>query len=308
MHKITEPGIYRDFPTVDYFADPCPEPSFSQSIGKLIIDQSPMHAKLAHPRLTSPSEGEDEEAEKYVKAQAIGNAAHAMMLSRGNERLAIINETAFRSNDAKKARDDALMVGKVPVLLKHVETASGMVNAAWKQLAKHEAKDAFTKGAGEVMLVWREGDIWFRQLVDWLHDDLRTVDDFKTSAMLVAPHGIGRLMAAADWPLQAAMAERGLDALDPAGAGRRRFRFVAQENAEPFALTVAQIGEGALTMGRKRLQVAIELWGRCIRSGKWPGYINRVVVPDYPTWAETKWLEREVTEFSGEQPNYLMAG
>lgn len=303
---IDKPGIYRDFPSADYFADPCPEPSFSQSIGKLLIEQSPLHAKLAHPRLAPPlAEDAEDEPEKYVKAQAIGNVAHKLMLGRGKE-VDVIDFPDFRKDAAKALRDVSLGAGRVPVLAKHTVIAQDMVDAARLQLETHEAHDAFRSGAGEVMLVWQEDGIWFRQLVDWLHADLRTVDDFKTTGLSVAPHTLDRLMSAADWPLQAAMAERGLDALDPKNAGRRRFRFIAQENKPPFALTVAQIGEGAMTMGRKRLQIAIELWTRCIRAGKWPGYTNRVVMPDYPQWAETRWLEREETEFSGE--NMLMAG
>lgn len=299
-----KPGIYRDFDSAAYYADPCPEPSFSQSIGKLLIDYSPQHARLAHPRLT-PRLADDEEAEKYVKAQAIGNAAHAMMLGRGKI-IATIDADDFRTKDAKAERDSATKAGKTPVLKKHVDAAAEMVMAAWQQLKVHEAADAFRDGAGEVMLVWQEEGIWFRQLVDWLHDDLLTVDDFKTTGLSAAPHAIAKLMADADWPFQAAMAERGLNVLDPKNAGRRCFRFVAQENSPPYALTVAQIGEGALTMGRKRLEVAIELWRRCMRADFWPGYTARVVMPDYPQWAETKWLEREETEFNGS--NILMAG
>lgn len=300
-----KPGIYRDVDTAVYFADPCPEPSFSQSIGKLLIDHSPLHAKLAHPRLTPPPLADDEEVEKYVKAQAIGNAAHAMILGRGKV-IATIDADDFRTKDAKAERDSATKAGKTPVLKKHVDAAGEMVTEAWMQLAQHEAADAFQNGAGEVMLVWQEEGLWFRQLIDWLHDDLCTVDDFKTTGLSAAPHAIAKLMADADWPLQAAMAERGLDVLDPKNAGRRRFRFVAQENTKPYALTVAQIGEGALTMGRKRLEVAIELWRRCMRANFWPGYTTRVVMPDYPAWAESRWLEREENEFSSS--NVLMAG
>jgi endonuclease/exonuclease/phosphatase family metal-dependent hydrolase len=82
--KISKPGIYRDFPTAAYFADPCPEPSFTQSLAKILIEQSPLHAYQAHPRLNVPAADEDaDEAEKYSKAKAIGNAAHSLMLGRG---------------------------------------------------------------------------------------------------------------------------------------------------------------------------------------------------------------------------------
>ena len=78
--KITKPGIYRDFPTAAYFADCCPEPSFTQSLAKILLDQSPRHAYQAHPRLNVQPADEDD---AYDKSRAIGNAAHAMMLGRG---------------------------------------------------------------------------------------------------------------------------------------------------------------------------------------------------------------------------------
>ncbi len=80
--KIDKPGIYRDFDGPSYFADPCPEPSLSQSIGKLMVDRSAWHVRNVHPRLAIETDCDDE-AEKYVKAQAIGNAAHEIMLGRG---------------------------------------------------------------------------------------------------------------------------------------------------------------------------------------------------------------------------------
>jgi hypothetical protein len=294
--KITKPGLYKGILTDDYFADPCITPSLSQSIAKLIIDRSPLHGKFEHPRL-APVRAEDDEFERYDKAKAIGNAAHKIILGRGKD-LEIIRSNDFRNKAAKEARDAAYKAGKEPVLEKHLETATVMVASALAQLERHEASDAFKNGAGEVVLVWQEDGIWFRQMVDWLHDDLRTVDDMKTTGLSVAPHSLGMMMVNAGWDVQAAMAERGLDVLDPAGAGRRRFRFIAQENNSPYALTVAQMGEAALTMGRKKLQVAVDIWRECIESGEWPGYINRVVVPEYPGFAEYRWLEREVNEFS----------
>ncbi|MBK8009562.1 MAG: hypothetical protein IPK23_14905 [Rhizobiales bacterium] len=69
--KITKPGIYQ-MPAPDYFADPCPAPSLNQSLAKVLLDQSPLHAFYEHPRLCPP-EIEDEQ-EKYDKTKATGNA------------------------------------------------------------------------------------------------------------------------------------------------------------------------------------------------------------------------------------------
>lgn len=279
-----------------YFGDPCISPSLSQSIAKILIERSPCHARLEHPRLR-PAGIDDDEAEKYVKAQAIGNAAHKIILGRGKE-IVTIKADDFRTKDARAVRDAVTASGHVPILEKHLADASEMVAAALSQLKNHEAKDALTDGDGEVALIWQEGDMWFRCLVDWLHRDMLTVDDYKSGGVSVAPHTIGMRMVDQGWDIQGAMIERGLDVLDPKGAGRRTFRFIAQENSPPYALTVCQLSESVMTMGRKKLQAAVNIWRQCIETGDWPAYINRIVVPEYPGFRENQWLEREINEFS----------
>jgi hypothetical protein len=61
MFKISRPGIYLDVAANDYHADPCPAPSFTQSIAKVLLEKSPAHARLAHPRLCPPVAADDEE-------------------------------------------------------------------------------------------------------------------------------------------------------------------------------------------------------------------------------------------------------
>ena len=287
-----KPGIHRDIDVAAYHNDPCEQPSLSQSLAKILIDRSPLHAAVAHPRLTV-QETDDDEAEKYVKAKAIGDAAHKIMIGRGKD-LAVCKTDSWRSDKAKELRADAEAAGKMPILTKHLDTAHKIVFAAREQIEDHEEADCFKSGAGEVALIWQEGPIWFRCLVDWLHDDLRTVDDFKTTGMSVAEHVIAMRAADAGWHIQAAMIERGLDALDPENAGRRRYRFIAQEQDAPFALNVMVMTEHWLTMGRKQLQHAVNIWSQCIATGKWPGYAPYAVTPEFPGWKESNWLQREI--------------
>jgi hypothetical protein len=306
--KIDKPDIYRDFDVTAYHADPCPEPSLSQSLAKVLIDQSPLHAKFAHPRLTPPTPDDGEE--KYVKAQAIGDAAHALMVGRGKE-LAIGQFDSWRGKDAQKFKTDAIAAGQTPILDEHYKQAHAVMSAGRAQLDAHQEADCFTAGAGEVALIWQEGPLWFRCLVDWLHDDLLTVDDLKTSGMSVAPHVLGLRAADAGWEIQAAMIERGLDVLDPKNAGRRKFRFIAQEQDEPHALNVMVMNEHWLTMGRKKLQHAVDIWSACLLHDRWPGYPPFAVEPEYPGWIESRWLARELAAEPqrDEKPrNVLMAG
>jgi hypothetical protein len=289
--KITEPGIYHDIATADYFADPCPAPSFTQSLAKIVIEQSALHARSAHPRLMPPTE--DDEPEKYVAAQAIGNAAHRLLIGRGKE----ISEGKFdswRKKDAQDFKAEAMAAGNVPILSKHLEQAVAMTQAARLQLEAVGWKDAFKRGHGEVVLAWKEGDLWFRCMIDWMVST-RHVADYKTSGGSFAPHVIGSKMEGDGWEIQAAMQERGLDVLDPEGAGRRTFRFVAQENYLPYALVPVEMNEHWMTMGRKKLEQAITIWRRCMETGIWQGYPMMPIVPDYPGYREAQWLDREVT-------------
>lgn len=305
--KIDKPGIYRGVDSADYFADPAPEPSLSQSLCKVLLERSALKAMHEHPRLQPPAT-EDDEGEKYLKAQAIGNAAHALMIGRGKT-VEVIDFDNFKKADAQTLRDAAYADGRTPVLKKHFQIATDIVAAGREKLKRHEYHDAFQNGSGEVALIWQDDGIWCRALVDWLHDDLRTVDDYKTSGMSMAPHMIGLRAETAGWHIQAAFIERGLDALDPAGRGRRQFRFIAQEqDGRPYDLTAMPMDEHWMTMGRKKVQAAMTKWRAALKSGRWEGYSLQAVRPEYPTYKEKQWLEREL---SGEFENDLtltMAG
>jgi hypothetical protein len=234
--KIDRPGIYPGISDADYRADPCPVPSLTQSLCKVILAGSPKHAWTESPRL-NPNFETDDDAKFDV-----GNASHRLVLGRGKD-FEIVDAADWRTKAAQEARETAAAVGKIGILKHQFERAVTMSEAAAVQLKRHKDSDAFTNGDAEVMIAWEEDGIWFRALVDWLHKDLRTIDDFKTTGMSVADHVIGHRAVGGGWHLQAAFIERGLDILDPPGAGRRLFRFVAQEDYPPHALNVMHMSE-----------------------------------------------------------------
>lgn len=296
---IERPGIYRGVASADYHSDLCPEPALSQSIAKLMLERSPWHAWTAHPRLNPRYEPDDDT--KFD----LGNVVHSLILGRGKD-FEVLPYDDWRSKAAKEAREELRLIGKVAVLQHQFDRASDMLAAVWQQLSSHEDRDAFKHGDAEVMIAWQEDGIWLRSLVDYLHEDLCTVDDYKSTDMSVAPHVLGYRAEAAGWHIQAAFIERGLDVLNPENKGRRRFRFIAQETAEPHALSVMHMDEHWMTMGRKAVDAAIRIWKLCMKTNAWPGYTPHSVVPQFPGYKEAQWLDREV---SGEfDPKLIMAG
>jgi PDDEXK-like domain of unknown function (DUF3799) len=311
MFKIEKPGIYTDVPVADYFADPCPRPSLTQSVAKILIEKSPLHAWHAHSRL-NPDYFPDNST-----SYDTGNVAHKLLLKRGKDIEVVDGYDDWRTKVAKERPEMALNAGKIAVLGRTMERASNMVTAARIQLEMHGLHSLFDdrKGDAEVVLAWQEGDIWLRQMVDWLSYDRTIFCDYKTTDMSVAAHGLGRMMVNAGWPIQAAMAERGLKALkllDDLGqiGHERRYLFVVQETEPPYCLNVVEMSDGAMTMGGKMLDMAVTIWRHCMANDRWPGYPPEVVTPEYPGWAESQWLEREVKDAARERmPNdTIMAG
>jgi PDDEXK-like domain of unknown function (DUF3799) len=301
---INEPGVFYDMPSTVYFADPCPEPSLTQSIAKILLERSPLHAWHAHPRLNPNFEPDNDT--KFD----IGNVAHRLILGRGKE-FVVLPFDDWKTKAAREAREMAAANRKLAVLAHQFERATAMVHAARDQLELRGLSHFFRIGNAEVVMAWQEGDIWFRQMLDWLIDG-QVMLDYKSTDMSVAPHNLGRMIAAGGWDVQAAMAERGLNALACSDAGRR-YIFVVQETEPPYCLSVLEISPDVLAIGRKKLDAAAMTWRVCMHERRWPGYPTEIHTPEYPAWAEHQWLEREVKDAARERlpkepVNILMGG
>lgn len=303
VEQINEPGIKYDFPIDDYFADPCPDPSLTQSIAKILIDESPLHAWCAHPRL-NPDYLHDND-----KKFDIGNTVHRLLTGRG-PKIVPRDFDDWRTKAAREARDEAVKAGWQPILREQHERAMLMRNAAIVQLREAGHKEPFADGQGEVVMAAQEGGIWLRTMIDWM-EHTESFYDYKSTGLSVAPHSLAMVAANAGWDVQAAFHERLIDQIDPNGAGRRTFRFIAQETEPPFAISIMEMTEHWMTMGRKKVQHAIDIWTDCITHNRWPSYPTDILRLEYPGWKETRWLEREIEHADRKHafnPEVLMAG
>src|SRR5215203_2653492 len=72
------PGLHM-IPPADYHRDPCPIPSASCSILETLLNRTPHHAWLQHPRLNKDGWKPSESSRKAD----IGSAVHEMVTRRG---------------------------------------------------------------------------------------------------------------------------------------------------------------------------------------------------------------------------------
>jgi hypothetical protein len=84
-----------------------------------------------------------------------------------------------------------------------------------------------------------------------------------------------------------------LDTWKAATGEERRFRFVFQEKTAPYELCVVELGSDSLTMARKKVARAREIWRLCLEDDHWPGYPLGVQRMELPEFFHARWLERE---------------
>lgn len=300
---ISQAGIYT-LTEDEYHQDPCETASLSASMAKILLGKSPRHAWQNHPKLNPDWAKEEENKFDF------GTVAHKLILGEGNE-IAVLDYADFRTKASQEARDSARAKGHTPILLKDFATAKAMHEAAMVQLQGiDDCKDAFTgEGHAEAVLAWQEFDyqgqnpIWCRSKVDWLAPRRPTghivIYDYKSSGADVSPGGLSRQLFNMEYEIANAMYERGLESIMGDAAGKIVMRFVVQETEPPYLLHVAEIDNGGMMIGRKKVSYAIQLWRRCLMEGNWPGYPTRIVRADMPAYLESKWLERELMEEDG---------
>jgi len=309
-----QPGRYK-LAAKDYHADPCPRPSLSSTIAKILLKESPLHAWHNHPRLNT----------KITPRQAtfmdIGSVAHELLLQDGS-RTVVIDAPDYRTKAAQDAKAKAYAEGKVPILSKHYVGAQAMVVTAITYLREcfgNRTVKAMLKDPAnhtEQALIWQDqsshpgaAPVWCRSMVDWLQED-GTIVDYKTTATSVRSDNIERHLFAMDYHVQNAFYERGMDRLFPDGAGHRRFLFLFQEVTPPFACQLIRVDEGALHIARRMVHEAIDDWSWCLDNGQWPSYPARACTVMMPNWQTDKWMRHEEEAPAGgfALPDYFSAG
>ena len=282
------PGIHLNVPHDDYIADPCDTPSLNAGTCKTLLTASPRHAWTGHAKLNPEWEPSNN------PTFDIGSAAHTYYLQDGRG-IAEIHHESWRTKDAKEQREAAIATGKVPLLTHHHEQVKAMAAALKAQLSQHEVGDPMEQpGESEVTLIWNEGATLCRARIDRMPEVKGTtaiVYDYKTTATSVAPDSIVRYAEQQQWMIQAEFYSRGVAALY--GVERVVFRFVAQENKPPYAVSVLDFTPMSLGFAERKVRYALGVWQQCLSTDTWPGYDRRVISIEPPEWAQAAWQDRE---------------
>lgn len=271
-----------------YHADPCPAPSLSSSIAKLLVNKSPRHAWCAHPRLNPDYRPDNDQ--KFD----LGSAFHTLYLGAGAQ-VVSIDAADWRTNAAKDARAAARKAGKIPMLSRQLGSAKSMVDAVKAQVDQHkEAAAAFATGLPERVITWKEDNgIWCRARLDWMPETGPAYPDLKSTEASASPEQWGRgIMFNIGCDIQDAFYRRGLRKLGICDDAFLLF-VVAELEGPDHLMATHRCGMSAMAIGDRKVEIAIELWRACLERNRWPGYTQQTAWQDPPPWHDQQWADRE---------------
>lgn len=258
-----------------YHADPAPTASLSSSIANILIDQSPHHAWLAHPRLNLQYEREEES--KFD----LGSAAHMMLLERREDKIVRVQADDWRTKAAREARDAARLDGQVPVLERHYGAIVAMCTAAQDYLLTTELGDILATGDAERTVLWQEGQLWYRCRPDLLSADRRVILDYKSTTS-AAPDFVAKQIGRMGYDLQSQFYTRGVRAVT--GREDTVFVFLFQENTPPYACSLISLSNAYVEVGNLKVARAMTVWQQCIAKNNWPAYTSRILYAEPKPW------------------------
>lgn len=258
----------------EYLADPCDAPSLSSSVASLIVSKSPWHAWRAHPRLGNMRESSDE--------QDRGTIVHALVLGE-HHRFEVLDVDDFRTKAARERRDDATARGKLAIKRAFYGECADEANEIRATLVERYGIDLAGMKV-ERTAVWREGGAVCRARIDaW---DGRTIYDLKTTRD-ASPVAIERAVRSYDYHVQQAAYVSAVEHIEPHLAGRVRFVFLFVENDTNEVVPV-ELDGGLATIGANRWKRAVDVWARCLKANKWPGYApHEAIRVECSEWAST---------------------
>lgn len=275
--SVTKPGLYFDVPCDGYFADPCPEPSLSNSGIGILLHQSPLHFAAQHPRLNG---GVD--TGNATAAMHRGSVVHRLALGAGKDYV-VIDSDAYRTKEAKAARDKAEEEGKCPILAHKFEEAQAQAKVLREHLDAVFLGEAFLP---EVVLVWqietKHGLIWCRGMIDAWCPSLKMAVDLKSTPD-ASPAAATRRMVNGGYDTQDAWYSTGLGHVigEP---GKVRFVTLFGENDPPFASHAVTIDEAWRSSSWDLCEEAAEIFARCLKAKQWPGYPRNPQRLSPPDW------------------------
>ena len=267
--------------------------ALSPSTGHTLTTESALQAWTFHRLLGG-------KRKKDTDAMSAGKLFHAGLLEDGKG-IEVIDADAFRSKDAKAARDLAIAKGLLPIVQPKWEA----MQPALERIKENIAKTDYSLDGGqcEVKVEWSEparnptGSVLCHARLDWLSDDHIQIIDLKTTEGSVHPDTCAAKLVREGGALQEAANISAISRLHPELAGRIKFAFLFIQTKEPFDVVPIESDGSMRDLGEAQWMRAIRIWADCRERNEWPGHsTGKAIRVGAPAWALNQEMMREETD------------
>lgn len=285
-------GIHKGVPEATYHADPAITPSASSGVLRTLVQRSPEHAWMTHPRLNMVRKDKSS-----TEAMNRGTILHALVLNTPHPHR-VLHVADYRSAAARDQRDAALAAGLIPVKADDMEELEDVASAIRSRLLAlpevwSAMQAAISEGMSEATLIWQERGVLCRCRYDTLPPaTYRATYDLKFTGLSAEPDAFGKKVTG-DYAFQADLYPRAVRALR---GDRPLFVFLAAETEAPYGVSLHALDPEAADLARQKVDAALAQWAECLRSGEWPSYPPLVHFHGAKPWELTAWDNRQERE------------
>ena len=281
-------GIHEGVPETAYHGRLTGLPAASASILKTLFNRSPEHAAWDHPQLNPKWE-----PDAPTDAQINGTILHSMVLETPSM-YRVLNFDAYRSNEAKAARDEVVEAGLIPILAHKLEPLTIVADALRRRLARvPNIAKALAEAQKEVTMIWEERGALTKCRFDALPPaSFGFALDLKFTGRSAEPEGWGRTLVN-EYLFQAALYPRAVKALR---GDTPEMVFVVCETDAPYGVSLHAMDPVLSDLADRRLNQALATWKDCLAAGKWPGYSSSVHYQEPPPWELARQETREIRD------------
>jgi hypothetical protein len=267
MTQPLAPGVYQ-MPAATYHA----RPELSSSGARHLLATCP--AKFKYDREHPP---------EPTNALDVGSAAHEWLLEGETwpQRHGVLPEDHDgRTKKGQAAVAEIAEAGRRPLKWSEFETIKAMVKA----LREHPfAHAAFANGKAEQALFWRDDDagIGCRCRLDFFPDRGSIFGEYKTTRS-ADPDYLQKAMYDYGYHCQVEWNLWGIRALGL--VKRPSMVLVFQEKEPPYLITCVVPDADAMAWAEVQNRKARHVFAECLRTGKWPGYVEDVTTLGLPPY------------------------
>ena len=258
---ITEPGFYDDTDERIYHAHPT---SLSVSGAKTLL-KSPALYRYRRDHA------------EHKDAYDVGTAFHTKTLGTGRP-IEVVDAASWQGKAAQEQQAEARAEHRTPILAKDDAITTAMAEAVWDSPAARQWLDGVYEMSA--FAVDPVTGIMRRSRFDILGETF--IGDLK-STRDASPESFAKDCANFHYHMQAAWY---LDLASSLGHPALGFAFIAVEKTPPHFVSVLELDEDALDLGRALNAKALATYARCVATDEWPGYTpDGYATISLPGWA-----------------------